>query len=66
MLGHAKQKVNSDRFKILYTGAKRMDTDGYNSLVYKRVQLRKYKLYTWVLVDLPHLKWYFGGQEKWW
>jgi len=56
MLSHTKNKVNPDRFKILYSGAKRMDSDGYNSLVYKRVQLRKYKLYTWVLVDLPHLK----------
>merc|ERR1712029_297713 len=49
MLGHAKQKVNSDRFKILYTGAKRMDTDGYNSLVYKRVQLTLY-----LIVDYQH------------
>lgn len=56
MLSHTKNKVNPDRFKILYSGAKRMESDGYNSLVYKRVQLRKYKLYTWVLVDLPHLK----------
>jgi len=57
MLTHTKNKnLNPDRFKMLYSGAKRMESEGYNTLVYKRVQLRKYKLYTWVLVDLPHLK----------
>jgi len=56
MLSHSKQKVNNDRFKFLYSGTKRMDSDGYNSLKYKRVGLKRHKLYTWILVDLPHLK----------
>ena len=55
MLKHAKDKANPDRFKYLYTGAKRIDKDGYNSLKYKRVQLDLKRLYTWILVDLPHL-----------
>ena len=44
MLTHTKNKnLNPDRFKMLYSGAKRMESEGYNTLVYKRVQLRKYK-----------------------
>lgn len=56
MLKHAKDKANPDRFKFLYSGAKRMDKDGYNSLKYKRVDLLLKRLYTWILVDLPHIK----------
>lgn len=33
-----------------------MSNDGYNSLKYKRVKLELRRLYTWILVDLPHLK----------
>ncbi len=40
----------------MYSGAKRMSNDGYNSLKYKRVKLELKRLYTWILVDLPHLK----------
>jgi len=56
MLKHSKGKANPDRFKNLYSGAKRMGKDGYNSLKYRKVQLKLKKLYTWILVDLPHLK----------
>ena len=56
MLKHSKTKANPERFKYLYNGAKRIGKDGYNSLRYKRVDIKKKKLYTWVLVDLPHLK----------
>ena len=55
MLKHSKDKANPDRFKFLYTGAKRMDKDGYNSLKYKPVSVELKRLYTWILVDLPHL-----------
>jgi hypothetical protein len=33
-----------------------MSADGYNSLKYKRVKLDLKRLYTSILVDLPHLK----------
>ena len=56
MLKHNKDKANPERFKYLYSGAKRMTKDGYNSLKYKRVDLLLKRLYTWILVDLPHLK----------
>ena len=56
MLKHAKDKANPERFKYLYSGAKRMGKDGYNSLKYKKVKLELKPLYTWVLVDLPRLK----------
>ena len=56
MLKHSKGKANPDRFKNLYSGAKRMGKDGYNSLRYRKVQLKLKKLYTWILVDLAHLK----------
>ena len=56
MLKHGKEKANPERFKYLYSGAKRMARDGYNSLKYKKVDFMLKKLYTWVLVDLPHLK----------
>ena len=56
MLKHAKDKANPERFKYLYSGAKRMGKDGYNSLKYKKVKLELRPLYTWVLVDLPRLK----------
>jgi hypothetical protein len=55
MLKHTKDKANPDRFKYLYSGAKRIDKDGYNSLKYKRQDLVLKRLYTWILVDLPHL-----------
>jgi len=56
MLKHGKEKANPERFKYLYSGAKRMARDGYNSLKYHKVDFMLKKLYTWVLVDLPHLK----------
>jgi len=56
MLKHSKGKANPDRFKNLYSGAKRMGKDGYNSLRYRKVQLKLKKLYTWILVDLARLK----------
>ena len=56
MLKHAKDKANPERFKYLYSGAKRMGKDGYNSLKYKKVKLELKPLYTWVMVDLPRLK----------
>lgn len=52
------------RFKYLYSGAKRMSNDGYNSLKYKRVKIELRRLYTWILVDLPHLKWSRNLCEK--
>ena len=56
MLKHGKEKANPERFKYLYSGAKRMAKDGYNSLKYRKVDFQLLKLYTWILVDLPHLK----------
>ena len=56
MLKHSKDKANPERFRYLYSGAKRMAKDGYNSLKYRRVDLLLKRLYTWILVDLPHLK----------
>ena len=56
MLRHTKTKANPERFKYLYNGAKRIGKDGYNSLRYKRVDIKMRKLYTWILADLPHLK----------
>ena len=56
MLKHGKEKANPERFKYLYSGAKRIAKDGYNSLKYRKVDFVLKKLYTWVLVDLPHLK----------
>jgi len=55
MLKHNKDKANPDRFKYLYSGAKRIDKDGYNSLKYKPVKIVPKRLFTWILVDLPHL-----------
>ena len=52
---YSKDKANPDRFKYLYSGAKRMDKDGYNSLKYKPVSIELKRLYTWILVDLPHV-----------
>lgn len=56
MMKHGKQKANPERFKYLYSGAKRISKDGYNSLKYRKVDFVLKRLYTWVLVDLPHLK----------
>ena len=56
MLKHAKDKANPERFKFLYSGAKRMTKDGYNSLKYHKEDFQLKKLYTWTLVDLPKLK----------
>ena len=56
MLKHGKEKANPERFKYLYSGAKRVGRDGLNSLKYNKVDLQLKKLYTWILVDLPHLK----------
>lgn len=56
MLKHGHGSANPDRFKYLYTGGKRIKDDGYNSLKYKRIDITLKRLYTWVLVDLPHVK----------
>ena len=56
MLKHGKEKANPERFKYLYSGAKRVGRDGLNSLKYTKEELVLKKLYTWILVDLPHLK----------
>ena len=56
MLKHGKEKANPERFRYLYSGAKRVSRDGLNSLKYKTADLVLKKLYTWILVDLPHLK----------
>ena len=56
MLKHGKEKANPERFKYLYSGAKRVGRDGLNSLKYTKVDFVLKKLYTWILVDLPHLK----------
>jgi hypothetical protein len=56
MLKHQKDKANPERFKYLYSGAKRMAKDGYNSLKYHKDDFRLENLYTWILVDLPKLK----------
>ncbi len=56
MLKHSKDKANPDRFKILYSGSKRMASDGYKTLRYNRVALENRKLFTWILVELPCLK----------
>ncbi len=56
MLAHDKDSANPERFKFLYSGAKRMERDGFNSLKYRRVKLELRGLYTWVLVELAHLR----------
>ena len=56
MLKHGKEKANPERFKYLYSGAKRMGRDGLNSLKYTKVDLVLKKLYTWILVDLRRIK----------
>ena len=56
MLKHGHDSANPDRFKYLYSGGKRIMDDGYNTLKYRRVDIVLKRLYTWVLVDLPHLK----------
>ena len=61
MLKHGHGSANPDRFKYLYTGGKRIKDDGYNSLIYKRVDIALKRLYTKVIVDLPHLK--HGGKH---
>ena len=53
MLKHAPRPPNTNRFKYLRSGAKRIDTDGYNSLKYKVVKIETHRLYTWILVQLP-------------
>ena len=55
MLSHNKDEPNPDRMKLLNSGEKRMDNDGYNSLKYETVKIVSKKLFTWILVDLPHL-----------
>ena len=35
MLKHGAEKANPERFKYLYSGAKRISKDGYNSLKYR-------------------------------
>ncbi|QQP40356.1 Putative glucosylceramide beta-14-galactosyltransferase [Caligus rogercresseyi] len=52
MLKHAKDAPNPERFKMLFSGVKRIDSDGFNSLKYKVLKMERYKLYTWILADL--------------
>lgn len=56
MMKHGKEKANPERFKYLYSGAKRISKDGYNSLKYRKADFLLKRLYTWILVDLPRLK----------
>lgn len=56
MLKHNKDKANPERFKFLYSGAKRMAKDGLSSLKYQMVDKQERKLYTYILVNLSHLK----------
>ena len=37
MLKHGAEKANPERFKYLYSGAKRISKDGYNSLKYRLI-----------------------------
>lgn len=51
-LGHAKEKPNPSRIKLLHQGAKRFLTDGLSSMVYTRWELQERPLYTWILVEM--------------
>merc|ERR1711934_306769 len=42
MLKHNKDKANPDRFKYLYSGAKRIDKDGYNSLKLQVLSIQEF------------------------
>ena len=53
MLKHTQRRPSRSRFKNMHNGAKRIDNDGYNSLKYKLVKIETYRLYTWILVQLP-------------
>lgn len=52
MMKHVKDVANPQRFKILYSGARRFATDGLNSLKYKLLDLKKKKLCTWIRVQI--------------
>ncbi|KAG1696133.1 Beta-1,4-N-acetylgalactosaminyltransferase bre-4 [Nymphon striatum] len=52
MMTHKKETPSPQRFKFLYGGMKRYKTDGLNSLVYERVDLKLKKLYTLVQVNI--------------
>nr|KAG5704979.1 hypothetical protein BaRGS_022821 [Batillaria attramentaria] len=51
-LGHAKEKPNPGRIKLLHQSPRRFLTDGLNSLVYTRLEFEERPLYTWVLVEM--------------
>nr|CAG4645725.1 EOG090X0AZ6 [Lynceus sp. MCZ IZ 141354] len=52
MLTHKKASPNPERYKYLKTGLKRANSDGLNSLKYKRLDLVLKRLYTWILVEI--------------
>ena len=56
MLKHDNVKENPERWKILKSGIKHMKIDGYNSLKYEIIKIITKKLFTRIIVDLPHLK----------
>ncbi|CAB4058828.1 Beta-1,4-N-acetylgalactosaminyltransferase bre-4,Beta-1,4-galactosyltransferase 3 [Lepeophtheirus salmonis] len=55
MLKHAKDAPNPERFKMLFSGVKRIESDGFNTLKYKLLKIQYYKLYTWILADLSQV-----------
>ena len=52
MLTHKQQPPNTDRFKLIKSGANKITKDGYSSLKYRRIDISPKRLYTWILVDL--------------
>ena len=56
MLGHKSYPSNLDRWELLSGFKNRMETDGYNSVKYERVNIAFKPLYTWILVDLKYFE----------
>jgi hypothetical protein len=52
MLKHKKEKPSPDRIQYLNSGHLRYDTDGFNSLVFREIEVKANKLYTNVKVEV--------------
>lgn len=59
MAKHERDKLNKpnpDRYKLLQTSDKRIDTDGVNTLKYEVKSIVKNRLYTKIVVDYDQKK----------
>ncbi|XP_017486385.1 PREDICTED: beta-1,4-galactosyltransferase 2-like, partial [Rhagoletis zephyria] len=52
MLKHQQDAPSAERYKKLYNGWRRYDSDGINSTKYQVLDTSFKKLYTWILVDI--------------